>query len=195
AGGGGGRGERRRCSGRVGGGRGPRAGRGRDGGGPAFGERTPSPTRHIESRFRHRTVRVEREGPDALGRVFIGAERSGFYSVAVGDHVGPPGMMRAFLRGETEQGAVNASAIDAREVPAFVEKAARLALMDEQEVEACIMLPTFGIGVEYQLRRDPDALYASLASYNRWIEEAWGFGGDRRIFSTPLLSIADVDNA
>ena len=152
-------------------------------------------TRHIEARFRDRTVRVEREAPDALGRVFIGAARSGFYSVAVGDHVGPPGMMRAFLRGEAEQGAVNASAIDARKVPAFVEKSARLALMDEQDVEACIMLPTFGIGVEYQLRRDLEALYPSLAAYNRFVEETWGFGRDRRIFSTPLLSLADVDKA
>ncbi|HMI89102.1 MAG TPA: amidohydrolase family protein, partial [Polyangiaceae bacterium] len=152
-------------------------------------------TRHIEARFRDRTVRVERASPEALGRVFIGRERSGFYSVAVGDHVGPPGMMRAFLRGETDQGAVNASAIDARKVPAFVDKRARLALMDEQNVEACIMLPTFGIGVEYQLRRDPEALYPSLTSYNRWMEEAWGFGRDRRVFSTPLLSLADVGQA
>src|SRR5689334_20196317 len=152
-------------------------------------------TRHIEARFRDRTARVERESPDALGRIFIGKERSGFYSVAVGDHVGPPGMMRAFLRGETEQGAVNASPIDARKVPAFVDKRARLALMDEQEVEACIMLPTFGIGVEYQLRRDPVALYPSLTSYNRWMEEAWGFGRDRRIYATPLLSLADVGKA
>jgi predicted TIM-barrel fold metal-dependent hydrolase len=152
-------------------------------------------TRHIEARFRGRTARVERESPDALGRVFIGTERSGFYSVAVGDHVGPPGMMRSFLRGETDQGGVNASAIDARKVPAFVEKKARVALMDEQDVEACIMLPTFGIGVEYQLRRDPEALYPSLTSYNRWMEEAWGFGCDRRVFSTPLLSLADVDQA
>jgi hypothetical protein len=149
-------------------------------------------TRHIEARFRDRTVRVDRESPDALGRVFIGAARSGFYSVAVGDHVGPPGMMRAFLRGEAEQGAVNASAIDARKVPSFVEKSARL---DEQDVEACIMLPTLGIGVEYQLRRDLPALYPSLASYNRFLEETWGFGRDRRIFSTPLLSLADVDEA
>jgi predicted TIM-barrel fold metal-dependent hydrolase len=152
-------------------------------------------TRHIEARYRDRTVRVERAAPDAIGRVFIGAERSGFYSVAVGDHVGPPGMMRAFLRGEADSGAVNQAAIDARKVPAFVEREARLALMDEQEVEAAIMLPTLGIGVEYQLRRDVDLLYPSLASYNRWIEETWGFGEDRRIFATPLLSLANVDRA
>jgi predicted TIM-barrel fold metal-dependent hydrolase len=152
-------------------------------------------TRHIEARYRDRTVRVERAAPDAIGRVFIGAERSGFYSVAVGDHVGPPGMMRAFLRGEADSGAVNQAAIDARKVPAFVEREARLALMDEQEVEAAIMLPTLGIGVEYQLRRDVDLLYPSLASYNRWIQETWGFGKDRRIFATPLLSLANIDRA
>jgi predicted TIM-barrel fold metal-dependent hydrolase len=152
-------------------------------------------TRHIAPALKMRTARVERENRDSLGKVYVGAERSGFYSVAVGDHVGPPGMMRAFFRGESEVGAVNASPIDARKVPAFVERSARLALMDEQGVEACIMLPTFGIGVEYQLRRDPDVLYPSLASYNTWMEQDWGFGRDRRIFSTPLLSLADIDKA
>jgi predicted TIM-barrel fold metal-dependent hydrolase len=152
-------------------------------------------TRHIEAGLRERTVRVERERPDAIGRMFVGQTRLGFFSVAVGDHVGPPGMMRAFLRGEAESGAVNASPIDARKVPAFVDKKARVALLDEQGVEACIMLPTLGVGVEYTLRREPELLYPSLAAYNRFLEEDWGFGGDGRIFAPALLSLAEVDRA
>ena len=53
------------------------------------------------------------------------------------------------------------------------------------------MLPTLGVGVEAQLRQDRDALYPSLRAYNRWLLEDWGFGGDGRVFGTPLLSLAD----
>ena len=50
--------------------------------------------------------------------------------------------------------------------------------MDEQSVEACLMLPTTGVGVEPQLRepRHREALYPSLRAFNRWLEEDWGFG-------------------
>ncbi len=148
-------------------------------------------TRYIGPGLAERTVRVVRERPDATGRVYVGRERLGFFSVAVGDHVGPPGMMRDFFEGRAERGAVNASAIDARRVPEFVGRGPRLAVMDRQGVEACIMLPTLGVGVEPTLRRDREALYPSLRAYNRWLLEDWGFGGDGRIFGAPLLSFAD----
>jgi hypothetical protein len=48
----------------------------------------------------------------------------------------------------------------------------RLALMDEQGVQAAIMLPTLGVTVEYGLRSDVALAYASLRGFNRWLEEA-----------------------
>lgn len=150
-------------------------------------------TRHIENRWKTDTVRVDRSSPDGIGRMYIGQERLGFFSAAVGDFVGPPGAMRAFLRGESDTGAVNLNALDARNVPAFVQRNARLKLMDEQNVEAAIMLPTLGVGVEYQLRNHPEILYPSLRAFNRWVEEEWGYGNDGRIFSPVVLSLADID--
>ena len=70
---------------------------------------------------------------------------------------------------------------------------ARLAKMDEQDVEACLMLPTTGVGVEPQLRETPEVLYPSLRAFNRWLEEDWGYGGDGRIYGAPLLSLFDLD--
>ena len=152
-------------------------------------------TRHIESQYKDKTVWIDRK--EHNGRVYLGDERLNFFSVAVGDHVGPPGAMKAFFKGTTERGAVNLNPINANDVPAFVNREARLTLMDEQNVEACFMLPTFGVGVEQQLRNDKhrELLYPTLRSFNRWAEEDWGFGKDGRIFSAAILSLMDINEA
>jgi predicted TIM-barrel fold metal-dependent hydrolase len=154
-------------------------------------------SRHIEARFRERTVRVERSGAGP-GRMWVGDERCHFFSVGAGDSVGPPGAMKAFLRGESEEGGnPSLHPIDALSVPEFVDRKARLAKLDEQGVEACLMLPTAGVGIEPQLRapRHRDALYPSLRAFNRWLEEDWGYGADGRIYGAPLLSLVDLGEA
>lgn len=150
-------------------------------------------TRHIEARLRPRTVWIDRRG-DGPGRMYVGSERCHFFSVGAGDSVGAPGVMKAFLRGLSEEGgSPSLQPIDALAVPEFVERKARLAKMDEQGVEACLMLPTAGVGVEPQLRESPDVLYPSLRAFNRWLEEDWGYGGDGRIYGAPLLSLFDLE--
>ncbi len=154
-------------------------------------------TRHIEAKHQKHTVWVDRKSrSDGLGVMMLGDERLSFFSTGVADHVGPPGAMRNFFKGVTEEGGhVNLNPIQIKDCPAFTKRKARLALMDEQQVEACVMLPTLGVGVEYQLREHPDALYPSLRAFNRWVAEEWGWGGDGRIFSTAVVSLADVEEA
>ena len=42
---------------------------------------------------------------------------------------------------------------------------------------------------------DVDQTYANLRSFNRWLDEEWGFARDDRIIAPPLLSLLDVDRA
>ena len=152
-------------------------------------------TRHIEARFKQRTVWIDRSG-SGPGRMYVGKERCHFFSVGAGDSVGPPGIMKAFLRGDSEEGgSPSLSPINALAVPEFVDRSARLATMDAQNVEACLILPTAGVGVETQLRETPDVLYPSLRAYNRWLEDDWGLGADGRLYGAPLLSLFDLDAA
>ena len=154
-------------------------------------------TRHIESAYQERTVWIDRSRPGP-GRMYVGDERCHFFSVGAGDSVGPPGVMKEFLRGTSDEGgSPSLNPIDGLSVPEFVERRARLAKMDEQGVEACLMLPTAGVGVEPQLResRHRIALYPSIRAFNRWLEEDWGYGSDGRIYGAPLLSLADVGEA
>jgi predicted TIM-barrel fold metal-dependent hydrolase len=128
--------------------------------------------------------------------MYIGSERCHFFSVGAGDSVGPPGIMKAFRRGDSDEGgSPSLSPINALAVPEFVDKQARLARMDAQRVESCLMLPTTGVGVEPQLRETPEVLYPSVRAFNSWLEEDWGFGGDGRIYGAPILSLFDLQEA
>jgi predicted TIM-barrel fold metal-dependent hydrolase len=80
-------------------------------------------------------------------------------------------------------------------VPEFVERGARLRRMDEQNVDACLILPSAGVGVEPQLRETPEVLYPSIRAFNRWLEEDWGYAHDGRIHGAPLLSMFDLAEA
>jgi len=150
-------------------------------------------SRHIESRFRDQTIRVER-GPDGLGRIFLRGRRT-FMSVMPGDYASAPGALEGLFAGEQADGFTHREVINAKDFPAFMQKPARLALLDEQGVEATLLLPTLGVAVEYDMRDDVELSYASLRAFNRWLEEDWGYGADGRIFGVPMLSLLDLDHA
>jgi predicted TIM-barrel fold metal-dependent hydrolase len=150
-------------------------------------------SRHIESRFKDQTIRVERGG-DGLGRVYLRGKRT-FMSVMPGDYASAPGALQGLFVGDVAEGFSHREVINAKDYPEFIEKSARLARMDEQGVEATIMLPTLGVAVEYDMRDDAELTYASLRAFNRWLEEDWGYGADGRIFGVPMLSLLDIDQA
>ncbi|WP_426574470.1 amidohydrolase family protein [Aquihabitans sp. McL0605] len=148
-------------------------------------------SRHIEARYQDATIRVDRS-KDGLGRVFLGSSRT-FMSVMPGDHASAPGALQGLFAGEVADGFTHREVINAKDHPAFIDRGARLALMDEQGLEATIMLPTLGVAVEQDMQGDLDLCYASLRAFNRWLEEDWGYGDDGRLFSVPMLSLLDLD--
>ena len=155
-------------------------------------------SRHIEAKFKDKTMWIDRESQDHPGRMYIGDERCRFFSVGAGDSIGAPGVMKAFLKGLSEEGgSPSLNPMNGLAVPEFVDRKARLAKMDDQGVEACLMLPTTGVGIEPQLRepKHREALYPSVRAFNRWLEEDWGYGKDGRIYSAPMLSLVDLEEA
>jgi predicted TIM-barrel fold metal-dependent hydrolase len=124
----------------------------------------------------------------------LGDERLGFFSTAIGDHAGPPGTLKEYFRSKGEFVPPNTDAFNAAAVPAFTDKAARLTVIEQHQLEACLMLPSWGVGVEPELRKHPELLAPSIEAFNRWVEEDWGFD-DGRILATAILSFADPDAA
>jgi predicted TIM-barrel fold metal-dependent hydrolase len=150
-------------------------------------------TRHIEAAYRDATVHVDRS-KDGLGRVYVGDSRT-FMSVMPGDYASAPGALQGLFVGGVADGFTHREVINARDYPAFTTQADRLTLMDEQRVEACILLPTLGVAVEQDLVHDVELTYASLRAFNRWLEDDWGYAAQERIFAVPMLSLLDIDHA
>lgn len=105
-----------------------------------------------------------------------------------------PGSFKAILKDPSLGGFTDAHS-EAAMLPAFHDRKARLALMDEQNVEGTLMFPSMANCVEQDMLDNLPALYANIRSFNRWLEEDWGFGEDGRIFGAPLISLADLDMA
>jgi predicted TIM-barrel fold metal-dependent hydrolase len=77
--------------------------------------------------------------------------------------------------------------------PEYRDREARLAVMAEQGMQACIMLPTLGVGMESALETDPEACTAAFRAFNRWLDEDWGLNHRDRIFSAPYLTLLDPE--
>jgi predicted TIM-barrel fold metal-dependent hydrolase len=148
-------------------------------------------TRHIPADFASRTVRVVDDGETS--RLLAGDRAVSYVNRNILRSVAGPGAMAKFFSGEKTREEVRGNERDPRFVAAFNDRNARLSVMDEQGVDAVIMLPTLGVFFEHDLQGDIPALTATLTAFNRWIEDDWGYGGDGRIFGVPLLSLTDIE--
>ncbi|MEZ5168585.1 MAG: amidohydrolase family protein [Acidimicrobiales bacterium] len=150
-------------------------------------------TRHMPTTQLDEAIRVvERDGG---AQVLVGDRPFTFLNDPFSAHHTRPGSLREMLR--NMKAGVPVEENDAVESiqPAYRDRAARLARMDEQGVDAMVLFPTVAVCVEHFMKDRPDRTYANIASFNRWLEEDWGFGTDGRIFGVPLLSLLDVDAA
>lgn len=147
-------------------------------------------TRHLPKEFRRRGVQVLQ---GARGPAIVIADRINYFIPnPTFDPVIVPGCLDLTFRGQVPEG-VDPKSMRAIEPlrPEYRDRARRLAVMDEQGLDAVILFPTMGCGVEEALRLDVEATMATLAAFNRWLEEDWGFAHEGRIFAAPMLSLAD----
>ena len=150
-------------------------------------------TRHLEPAFAGRAFHVER-GPDGLGRPYFGADPAYYLVSTPADLVGRPGVVREH-KDERYVTLGPDDLVRPGEVPEFVRRDARLAWMDARGIEAVVLWPSLGLTVEVQMRDDPAACVANLRSFNRWLDEEWGFDYLHRIFAVPWLTLVDRDAA
>jgi predicted TIM-barrel fold metal-dependent hydrolase len=79
--------------------------------------------------------------------------------------------------------------------PEYLDREARLKLMEAQGVERAVVFPSaMALSVENYVKHVP-AAYANIHSFNRWFDEEWGFSRGGKIFAPALLSLADLDLA
>ncbi|MGW3967664.1 amidohydrolase family protein [Amycolatopsis sp. NPDC005003] len=77
----------------------------------------------------------------------------------------------------------------------YLRHDARLAKMDEQQIERGLMYPGGWALMAEAYLDGIDPLYDNLHSFNRWIDEDWGFNYKDRIYAPAMLSLRDLDRA
>jgi predicted TIM-barrel fold metal-dependent hydrolase len=149
--------------------------------------------RHLERKYLEagRVCHVIR-GEDGREQWAFGDRPLGFHR-ATRDQVMPPGAYRPFMSTKKPAGPIDPPKLQSSDVPVFRDRDARLATLDKQGLEAAIMLPSFGIAFETDCLDDPEAMLANMRSFNRFIEDDWGYAYQDRIFSFPHLSLVDLD--
>jgi predicted TIM-barrel fold metal-dependent hydrolase len=150
-------------------------------------------TRFIEPEHRHLAVHPAPAGADT--KVLVG-ERPFTFMLngfpAEQGRINRPGSLREMLRGNPSDGGVDWT----HEIqPEYVDRAARLAVMDAQGVEKALLFPSLGVCVEHFMKDDVVATYANVRAFNRWLEDDWGYAHRDRIYASPILSLLDLDLA
>jgi predicted TIM-barrel fold metal-dependent hydrolase len=151
-------------------------------------------TRHLDKKFRHRGVRAVQDGSHT--EIVIAGKVNQFIPNPTFDPVIVPGCLDLQFRGQIPEGVDPRTLTKVEPIsPAYRDRDARLAKMDEQGLDAVLLFPTLGCGVEQALRHDVPATVASLTAFNRWLDDDWGFSYRDRIIAAPMISLADPDAA
>src|SRR4051812_27987051 len=125
-------------------------------------EATDAFTRHLDPGMRKRTVQWAQI--DGKTRLLVGGQVNRFIPNPTFAHVSKPGVLSDFFRakagvGDMRAGLGELEPIESR--PEYRNRDARLRVMDDQGLEAAILLPTLGVGMETALEHDPEALTAA----------------------------------
>lgn len=151
-------------------------------------------TRHLPERFR-RAVQFVQVGRRT--RIAILNKITEFIPNPTFERVAAPGAHEKFYSGRNTEGKslreLTGEPIEA--LPAFREPAPRIAMLDAQGVDEALVYPTLANLVEHSAAEDPELVVAMIHALNRWMLETWGYTYQDRLFMTPVICCALVDDA
>jgi predicted TIM-barrel fold metal-dependent hydrolase len=152
-------------------------------------------TRHMEPKLRRSAVQWATI--NGKKRLMVCGRVDNFIPNPTFDPVAKPGSLDEYFRGRNPQGMeMRALFGDLEPIHAeYRDRDARLAKLDEQQLEAALLFPTQGVGIEEPMRHSAAITHATLEAFNRWLLEDWGFNYKDRLFAAPMLSLMDVDRA
>jgi predicted TIM-barrel fold metal-dependent hydrolase len=147
-------------------------------------------TRHLDPALGSRVIQWSEVG----GRRYhvIGGRVSRAVTNPTFDPVAMPGAMYEYFRGNPD-GRNPMEFLSGREPirAAYRQPESRLATLDEQGLDGCLVFPTLGMIYEEPLAHDPEGVCLLFRAFNRWLVEDWPFAYQDRIFSAPYLTLAD----
>jgi predicted TIM-barrel fold metal-dependent hydrolase len=147
-------------------------------------------TRHLDPKLGPRVI----QWSEVAGRRYhvLGGRVNRAVTNPTFDPIAFPGALHDYFRGNPESR--NPLEFLSRREPiraAYREPQARLAALDAQGLQRCLLFPTLGMIYEEPLSHDPEAVCHLFTAFNRWLVEDWSFNHGDRIFAAPYLTLAD----
>ena len=158
-------------------------------------EATDAFTRYVAKDMQKRCMQWAELG--GKKRLLVGGEINTFIPNPTFDPIAKPGSLQAFFKGQDKSGQDLKTLFGELEPirPEYRDRDARLAVMDEQGVEACWLFPTLGVGMEEALKHDRGAVVAAFRGFNQWLADDWGYNFRDRLFAAPYVALVDVREA
>ena len=151
-------------------------------------------TRHVPEEMQARVV----QWAEVDGRKYhvVGGKLSKAVTNPTWNPIAKPGALHKYFRGNPECKNPMEYLKDREPLPAaYINRDARLEIMETQNLESIWLFPTLGVLYEELLKDDTQAVVALMKGFNRWIEEDWGFDYKEKIFASPYISLMDIDQA
>jgi predicted TIM-barrel fold metal-dependent hydrolase len=130
-------------------------------------------------------------------KLVIGGMLSEYIPNPTFEVVAAPGAWEPWFRSENPKGLTlrELTGPPVRPPPEWRSGDGRLAVMDQQGLHAALVFPTLASAIEERLSDKPKAMGALFHSLNQWTAEEWGFARDNRLFSVPMINLADLEGA
>ncbi|HEY3844391.1 MAG TPA: amidohydrolase family protein [Acidimicrobiales bacterium] len=146
-------------------------------------------SRHLEAKYRHAVRWIELDGRRTL---LVNDRLLKLIPNPTYDPVGVPGSLESYFRGRNQEGKELRDLIEVQRIqPEYRDRGKRVAAMNAQGVDFAWLLPSLGLGLEEMLTDDTETASAVFRSYNRWLEEDWGYDLDGRIQTGPMITLLD----
>jgi hypothetical protein len=126
-------------------------------------EATDAFTRHLDPAFAKRGMQWATI--DGKERLLVGGKVNRFIPNPRFDPIAKPGCLDEYFRGRSPADDIRGAFGELEPIrPEYRDRDARIALMDEQGMEACFLFPTLGVGMEEALLGDPVAAHAVFSA-------------------------------
>ena len=129
---------------------------------------------------------------DGRRRLIVAGKVNNYIANPTFNPVSRPGALYSWYRGNPERKTIREAFGELEPIrPEYRDREARLRVLTEQGVEATLLFPTLGVGMEEALKHDPEACHKIFHGFNRWLDEEWGYRYADRMYAVPYIPLLD----
>lgn len=129
-------------------------------------------------------------------RLLVAGRVNRFIPNPLFDPVARPGALDDYFRGRRAGDDIRAAFGELEAInPGYRDPAARVPMLDAQNIQSAFVFPTLGVGMEEALVDDVEAAHVAFHAFNEWMHDDWTFNYQDRLYPAPYLNLQDPAKA